>query len=210
MTKEFFDIFDVDMNHIGIEERSKVHQKGYWHKAFHCWFYQIENGMLQVLFQKRQHDKDTHPNLLDISAAGHLTAGERPEEGIREVEEELGIQVKWNELESIGVIPASYVGDTFIDNEFCYTYFYHFKNTMEKIIPDPVEVAGIYQVPFLQLEGLFNGLLPSINVSGFQYKNNKLVSEQTDVELKDFVPHPEQYYKVILDKLSKINKVLST
>jgi len=210
MTKEFFDIFDAEMNHIGVEERKEVHQKGYWHKTFHCWFYQMENGVLQVLFQKRQHDKDTHPNLLDITAAGHLTAGERPEEGIREVEEELGILVQLDELESVGVIPVSYVGDTFIDNEFCYTYFYHFRKSIETVLPDPVEVAGIYQVPFYQLEGLFNGSLQSINISGFEYKNNKLVCKQTDVELKDFVPHPEQYYKVILDKLSKINKVLST
>lgn len=210
MTKEFFDIFDADMNHMGVAERNEVHQKGYWHKAFHCWFYQIENGVLNVLFQKRQHDKDTHPNLLDITAAGHLTAGERPDEGIREVEEELGIQVQMDELESIGVISASYTGDTFIDNEFCYTYFYHYKEHMEKIIPDPVEVAGIYRIPFHQMEGLYNGSLKSINISGFEYKNNQLTSLRTDVELKDFVPHPSNYYKVIFDKLSKINKVLST
>lgn len=210
MSKEFFDIFDEDMNHIGVEERKEVHQKGYWHKAFHCWFYQIENGVLHVLFQKRQHDKDTHPNLLDITAAGHLTAGERPGDGIREVEEELGIKVQIDELESIGVIPASFVGDTFIDNEFCYTFFYHFRKPIEKIIPDQVEVAGIYQIPFQQLEGLFSGTLKTINIRGFEYKNNQLISHQTDVELKDFVPHPDKYHEVIFEKFSKINKVLST
>jgi len=70
-------------------------------------------------------------------------------------------------------------------------------------------LAGIYRIPFHQLEGLYNGSLKSINISGFEYKNNKLVSYQTDVELKDFVPHPEEYFKMIFDKLTKINKVLS-
>ncbi len=210
MTKEFFDIFNAEMNHIGVEERKVVHQKGYWHKAFHCWLYQMENGMLYILFQKRQQDKDTHPNLLDITAAGHLIAGEHPEDGIREVEEELGIQVQLDEMESVGVIPASYVSDSLIDNEFCYTYFYHFKKPLETIIPDPVELAGIYRVPFHQLKSLFNGSINSINIFGYEYKNSKLVSLQTEVERKDFVPHPDNYYKVIFDELIKINKVLSS
>jgi isopentenyldiphosphate isomerase len=205
MGKELLDIYDQKMNHIGVVERKEVHQKGYWHKAFHCWFYQIEEGALYVLFQKRKEDKDTHPNLLDITAAGHLTAGERVEDGIREVEEELGVKVQLNELESMDVINASYQGETFIDNEFCYTFFYHFTDPLSTIVPDYSEVSGIYKIPFESLKDLFDGALKSLNITGYEYMNQQLVSNNVEVKYKDFVPHPPEYYNIILDRLSLIS-----
>ncbi|RFU66644.1 NUDIX hydrolase [Peribacillus glennii] len=91
MGTEIPDIYDSEMNHRDVCERGEVHQKGYWHKSFHCWFYQIENGAVFLLFQKRDWRKYIFPGLLDITAAGHLEAGERPEQGIREIHEEVGL-----------------------------------------------------------------------------------------------------------------------
>ncbi|MBS4174013.1 NUDIX domain-containing protein [Bacillus sp. FJAT-49736] len=204
MAEELFDIFDEKMNHIGIKERKEVHKNGYWHKSFHCWFYQIEDDNLYVLFQKRQHDKDTHPNSLDITAAGHLTSGEEPEDGIREVEEELGIPVKMSDLEWIDIIPVSYAGDTFLDREFCYTYLYSFEQPLSVIIPDIEEVSGIYKIPFQLLTDLFKGTIKSITIEGYEYLNDVLASNQMEVKITDFVPHSPEYYDIIFEKLSKI------
>src|ERR671933_433987 len=46
--------------------------------------------------------KDTWPNKLDVTVGGHLGVGESVLDGIREVEEELGLTVVADELVSLG------------------------------------------------------------------------------------------------------------
>jgi ADP-ribose pyrophosphatase YjhB (NUDIX family) len=43
--------------------------------------------------------------MLDATAAGHLTAGETIADGVREVEEELGVRWRFDELTELGVFP---------------------------------------------------------------------------------------------------------
>ncbi|WNQ12825.1 NUDIX domain-containing protein [Paenibacillus aurantius] len=49
-----------------------------------------EQGEPCLLLQRRHPGKDTYPGLFDITAAGHLEAGENVSDGIRELKEELG------------------------------------------------------------------------------------------------------------------------
>src|SRR5215510_7041074 len=100
---EIFDIYDENMRHIGTKERSAVHRDGDWHKTFHAWvIFRDERGDW-VLLQKRSADKDTFPNLLDISAAGHYSAGETMQDGLRELHEELGLtEAKFEDLIPLG------------------------------------------------------------------------------------------------------------
>ena len=94
MADEIIDIYDCNMNHLGTAPRSQAHKEGLWHKAFHCWIVKrASDGNHRVLLQLRSKNKDSHPSLLDISAAGHLQAGETPKDGIREIEEELGLSL---------------------------------------------------------------------------------------------------------------------
>ena len=74
MNKEYFDILDENGNKTGkIKLRTEVHRDGDWHKAIHIW---IINDKGDILLQRRSADKDSNPNMLDISCAGHLTAGD--------------------------------------------------------------------------------------------------------------------------------------
>jgi isopentenyldiphosphate isomerase len=76
-----------------VKKRSQVHKDGDWHRSMHLWIYQSDsaNKNVRVLLQRRSPYKDTHPNLLDVSCAGHVNAGDDIlETTMREMEEELG------------------------------------------------------------------------------------------------------------------------
>ena len=82
---EMIDIFDGNHRLIGSFERKAAHVQGLWHQTFHCWITWKDTVILQL----RAPTKANYPNMLDISAAGHLEAGETPLERVREIEAEL-------------------------------------------------------------------------------------------------------------------------
>ncbi len=75
------------------KERSKVHADGDWHRSVQVWIVQQDSTSrkVRVLLQRRSTYKDTHPNLLDVSCAGHVNAGDDVmQTALRELKEELG------------------------------------------------------------------------------------------------------------------------
>lgn len=98
MSKEYFDLLDENGNKIGKTKlRTEVHRDGDQHKAVHIW---IINNNGDILLQRRCATKDSNPNMLDISSAGHLSAGDDSLDGaIREVKEELNLDVNKEELQ---------------------------------------------------------------------------------------------------------------
>ena len=105
MSEEYFDVLDEKGNKTGITKpRSAVHRDGDWHKSVHVW---IIRGN-EILLQRRAPQKDSYPNMLDISAAGHLDAGEDAITGaMRELKEELGIDAEPSDFELIGRVTQS-------------------------------------------------------------------------------------------------------
>jgi len=90
MTEEYLDILDEQGNKTG-ESRPylECHEKGLIHTAVHVW---IVNSKNEVLIQKREKNRRFFPEHWDISAAGHVSAGQTNlEAAIRETEEELGL-----------------------------------------------------------------------------------------------------------------------
>ena len=82
--------------------KSEAHRRGLWHRCFHCWVFGSDPGGPYLLVQRRAATKDTWPGYLDVTAAGHLGAGEEPLDGLREVEEELGLRVDPARLVPLG------------------------------------------------------------------------------------------------------------
>jgi isopentenyldiphosphate isomerase len=69
-----------------------VHRQGLRHRSVLVLVY---NPLGQVYLQKRSPHKSLYPGRWDISATGHVRAGEsREEAGLRELEEELGIRAE--------------------------------------------------------------------------------------------------------------------
>lgn len=89
-TDELLDVVDPSTGAV-LEQRTRteVHELGLWHQVFHCLIVRPSSGT--VVLQERSMAKKAFPGKLDLSATGHLEAGERPIDGLRELEEELGV-----------------------------------------------------------------------------------------------------------------------
>lgn len=69
--------------------RKEVHRKGLWHRAI---VVAIVNEDNKILMQKRSATKDKNPNMWDVSAAGHISAGQDAlSAAAREINEEISV-----------------------------------------------------------------------------------------------------------------------
>ena len=95
--EELIDVLDENGNKTGIiKTRKEVHRTGEWHKVA---FIFVVNSKGEIILQKRSAEKTTNPNKWTASASGHLTAGDSDIEGaLRELEEEIGVKAKPDEL----------------------------------------------------------------------------------------------------------------
>ena len=98
--EELIDVLDEDGNKTGIiETRKKVHQEGLYHRIVVIAIID-KNGNL--LMQQRSIKKKTNPEKWDISVAGHVSSGQTSiQAAIREVKEEVGIDINENDLKFI-------------------------------------------------------------------------------------------------------------
>jgi isopentenyldiphosphate isomerase len=101
---ETFDILDCRGMKTGETiSRDEAHRAAAWHGAFHCLIIYEREGRAHVLFQKRSVLKKIAPGKFDVSVGGHYGAGEdAAAAGPREIREELGLDVKYNELLPLG------------------------------------------------------------------------------------------------------------
>lgn len=115
--EEFFDVLNERGEYIGkIETRKKCHTEGLWHKAVAMF---IINSKGQVLLQKRSANKKMWPNMWDITAGGHVLAGEFGFQSIiREAEEELGISLNKNDITFVGSSISTNVQGDIVNNHF--------------------------------------------------------------------------------------------
>jgi isopentenyldiphosphate isomerase len=122
MAEELYDVLDERGNKTGqVLPKSQVHERELWHASVFIWIYNLKG---EVLIQKRSPDKRAFPDVWDVSAAGHMKAGEEPlEAAIREVNEEVGLEVTAEELGepdfTSDVVPWSDGGK---HPEFCWVY----------------------------------------------------------------------------------------
>src|SRR5690606_26203377 len=138
------DIYDENMTHLGTKSRDDVHRDGDWHKVFHCWvIYRDEAGQDWVILQKRAPDKDTFPNYLDISAAGHYSVGETIQEAMRELEEELGLFSKFEDLIPLGVRIGIAKYGSLIDRQFADVFLYECNQPLQDYKYQQDEISGL-------------------------------------------------------------------
>lgn len=203
MDRELLKIFDVTGKYIGTSTREEVHSKGLWHETFHCWLVSKLDHKYFIHFQLRSNQKKDYPNQLDISAAGHLKADESVSDGIREVHEELGVNVTIEDLISIGNIPGEIIQDHIIDREFGHVFLYIIPDESEiKYKFQMEEVSGIMMVELDLFEQLWLEKIDSVQAKGIVL-NEKMEEVEVDrfVSKDDFVPHDSTYISKVLKEL---------
>lgn len=115
--EEFFDVLTEKGQYTGnIETREQCHKRGLWHKAVVVF---IINSKKQVLLQRRSPNKKMWPNMWDITAGGHVLAGEFGFQAIiREAKEELGLDLNKNDITFIGSAISTNIKGDIINNHF--------------------------------------------------------------------------------------------
>ena len=162
MKKEFFDVLDENGNKTSKTKlRSEVHRDGDWHKAVHIW---IINNNGDVLLQRRCATKDSNPNMLDISSAGHLSAGDDSLTGaIRELKEELNLDVNKEDLKLIKTLKrSSKYTETFINNEFDDLYILRTDKKLEDMKYQEEEISEIMFVPYKEFKKMVQNRQPDL------------------------------------------------
>lgn len=139
---EYFDVLNEKGEFTGEKEtREKCHEKGIWHRAVYGFVFN-KNG--DVLLQKRSKLKRMWPDMWDVTAGGHVLAGEFGSQAlIREIKEELDIDVKDNEIKYlIGSVSSNVKGDI-INNHFNECYIVTKDIDISKIKLQEEEVSDI-------------------------------------------------------------------
>ena len=91
--------------------------------------------------------------MCDISAAGHISAGEDPiASGLREVEEEIGLKLKKEDLDFWMIIKHKAIFRDIKNNEFYYVYFFKFDGDIGQLKLQKEEVQKIQFLPIDKIE----------------------------------------------------------
>lgn len=202
MDSELLKIFNEDRVSIGVATRDDVHKYGYWHEAFHCWFISRDKSTEYIYFQLRSENKRDYPKLLDITAAGHLLSNETVEDGIREIREEIGIDVNMDELISLGIMDYVVTNSKFTDKEFAHIYLHDYNGSLDEFSVQREEVSGMFIAQFDDFFELWTGRKNRIDLHGFVIDDhgNKIKANKVAGRAQ-FVPHPETFYEQLVNQI---------
>ena len=173
--------------------KSEAHRLGLWHRCFHCWVVGTDGGTTPagepyLLVQRRAAEKDTWPGRLDVTAAGHIGAGEGPlAGGLRELEEELGLRVEGTRLVPLGTRRVDLPIPAGRDREF--------HDVFLLLDPSP---PGSLRLQREEVEAVLGLTLDAArrlgareSVPATEYAGDEAVG--TTVGLADFVPNYDDY-----------------
>lgn len=207
---EMFDIFNEQMIKIGKASRQNVHAEGLWHQTFHCWIVnKSTRGGWSLLFQLRHKDKDTFPDMLDISCAGHLLSGETVEDGVRELQEELGMSVSINELNYCGMVAEeNIISNKLIDREFNHVFIYECNKALNEYKFQISEISGLFFVNIKDFKQLLIADRDFLLAEGIVYDEleEKIFSVNREIYRDDIAPNSNKYYEFLFDKIHSLNE----
>lgn len=199
--EEKLDVYNVKGEKIGYSElKSIVHAEGLWHKVFHCWIlYRRSSGYKHtdyIVLQQRDKSKKSYPNKFDVTAAGHYMEGEGLEGGLRELEEELGIISKEEDLIFLGTRMSI---DEFEEGSFNYEfqdiYFLIENRPLSTYTLAANEVSGIMAAPVNKCIDLFMNKIESFECQGYGINSfGKLLETKFMVTKDNFIRTLDNYH----------------
>lgn len=150
--------------------------------------------------------KKDYPNQFDITAAGHLLATETVLDGVRELYEELGINIAFEELKALGVIPYTIHNEKIKDYEFAHVFIYEITNGLDTFQIQREELDGVYYMRLMDFYHLAKGIIKSALVTGYYYQGDEKVSDSQEISLADMQALPQDYLKPFIEKLQTLLK----
>ncbi len=202
LNSELLDVYDACCQLRGCTKpRHLIHQDGDWHKTFHCWVIYTDNsGQEMIVLQKRGADVELWPDKLDITSAGHYRAGEDVEGGVREVQEELGLAIRQEDLIYAGIrVCADEFQPGIKDYEFQDVYFLIHNAQLLTYAPQIEELAGLVTIPITQLLQLLTHEIENLTVQAAMFSNPEHPSRfqccQLQISQTDFIPSLDRYYQ---------------
>jgi isopentenyldiphosphate isomerase len=168
--------------------KSEAHREGIWHRCFHCWVFGTDDsGEPYLLVQRRAAGKNTWPGRLDVTAAGHLAAGEDTLDGLRELEEELGLSPDPERLIPLGTRRIEQDIPQGCDREFHDVFLLQDSTSPEDLRLQEEEVESILRLSLGNVEKLEAGEA----VSAVEWKKGDPIF--ISVKLEDFVPNEDEH-----------------
>lgn len=190
---EYIDIFDENNNPIGeVKEKTQAHEDGNFHRTAHIWIMNDDN---ELLLQKRSEKKKSHPNCWDISGAGHIMARESVIDGaIRELKEELGIEVNEKELQYIVTIKSTKNPKNM---EFQYVYLLKCNKQVEEYIFEDNEVSEVKYIYYEELEKMVEERVEGLLIHEEEYKDLFKYIRNQNIKIKKCTTNDvDEIYKI--------------
>src|ERR671917_1419213 len=188
---ERVDILDASGKKTGeVAWKREAHRLELWHRCFHCWIVSPEapSEEAYLFVQRRASGKDTWPNRLDVTAAGHIGAGEETlEGGLREIEEELGLKIAPDELVPLGTRRSELEIPAGLDREFQEVFLLVRALSPKDLRLQEEEVATVASLRLDDLETLCGGG----EVLAEEWARGE--ASTVSVSLADFVPGEDEY-----------------
>ncbi|MFC4389054.1 NUDIX domain-containing protein [Gracilibacillus marinus] len=187
---EYIDIFNDKYEYLGTSTKKEAHAKGEWHRVFTCIIVDPQDET--IVLQKKTPNRYNfeRPDYLDISVGGHYKAGEAIEDGVREIKEELGIEVSYDKLVPLGIRQTVVtLASNYINKEFQHIHLLEYKAPLDSYQLSGDEVSGVVKVPVSQGIDLLTGKINNIEAKGIFFLNNKEIEKKLNLSIEDFVPN---------------------
>ncbi|MBV30055.1 MAG: NUDIX hydrolase [Actinobacteria bacterium] len=196
---EMLDVLDDMGRVIGTKSRAAVHRDGDWHRVFHCQVVAIRGSKEVVVLQRRSHLKAAFPRLFDISAAGHLAAGEEPTDGVRELEEELGFTAAPKNLVPLGTRRlVDDNGEGHLNREITSVFLLRDDRPLADYVLQRTEVDAVFDARIDEFLELLAGTVKSIQIKGVLHAGSLEAQDTVEqISLEDLVPGFE-YWKTLM------------
>lgn len=158
----------------GVKTAKQAIADGNWLGTFNIWLY-TTTPEPSMLYQMRSPQALWEPGKLDVAAAGHYSAGEQGLDGLRELHEELGIDIPKKRIQFFG--RKLYCGIDVKGQErksVISIYMAEYTGELTDMALQEYEVAGIVRVPLGPLMLVFQGKLGSCQGEGLDPGGKKL------------------------------------